>query len=309
MDDLPGGLCGLVNFGATCYLNSILQSFINNDHMLEYILNDKYSINNNFEDNILTLEINKLLKGSWNDNCTIVPKSLVITLSNIDKNNLNEQNDPDEYYEKIIDRLYEETKFKIDIDTDNLDNIYEKEWLLYFKKNISFVNNIFYGQYKSEILCNECNHSTLSYSPFISLKLELSSSNMLNCLKNHLSWEEDVHFTCEKCSCKNNVKKRLTLIRVPDIFVITLKRYNNVFDKNNQNIDISNSFNIDNNKLELFCIINHYGSCIYSGHYTAYVKHIKDNQWYHMNDNNISKIDINTIDTSDIYMLFYKKIK
>ena len=42
MDDLPGGLCGLVNFGATCYLNSVLQSFINNEHILNYILNERY---------------------------------------------------------------------------------------------------------------------------------------------------------------------------------------------------------------------------------------------------------------------------
>lgn len=303
-----GGLCGLVNFGATCYLNSILQSLIHNPHLLKIILNNKYSINNKFSDELLINEIEKLLKGSWSENCTIVPKSLILTLQNIDKNNLNEQNDPDEYYEKIVNRLYEETCFPVDIDINELDDIYNKEWLSYFKKNISFINETFYGQYKSEILCKECGHSHLSYNPFITLKLELTSDNILSCLKSHLSWEEDIVFTCDKCKCKDNAKKRLTLTKIPDILVITIKRYNNVIEKNNSNITISNSFNIDNNKLELFSIVNHFGPCVYAGHYTSYIKYMKDDLWYHMDDNNINQIDINSINSSNVYMLFYKKI-
>ena len=64
-----------------------------------------------------------------------------------------------------------------------------------------------------KILCKECGHSHLSYNPFITLKLELTSDNILSCLKSHLSWEEDIVFTCDKCKCKDNAKKRLTLTK------------------------------------------------------------------------------------------------
>ena len=37
-------------------------------------------------------------------------------------------------------------------------------------------------------------------------------------------------------------------------------------------------------------------------------KHLKNDKWYHINDNNIEEINIDTIDKSNVYMLFYKKI-
>ena len=45
-----------------------------------------------------------------------------------------------------------------------------------------------------KFLCKECGQSHLSYNPFITLKLELTSDNILSCLKSHLSWEEDIVF-------------------------------------------------------------------------------------------------------------------
>ena len=309
IEKLNGGLCGLVNFGATCYLNSVLQSFINNKSLLENILNNNFEKNEKFiEKDSLIDEIYKLLKGSWNENCVIVPKSLLITLSQIDDNELNNQNDPDEYYEKILSRLYEETCHKIDINVDEIEELYDKEWIKSFNKEFSFVNNNFYGLYKSEIECKSCGHKHISFNPFISLKLELVCDNILSCLKSHLSWEDNITFTCDKCKYKDNARKRLTLIKVPDTFVMTIKRYNNFIKKNDKKINYSTSFTIDNNKYELYCIINHEGQNTFCGHYTAYIKYIKDDEWYHINDNHISKVDISNINSSDIYMLFYKKI-
>ena len=298
---MDGGLCGLVNFGSTCYLNSILQTLFNNNYILDNILiNSNYCINNTYTENILIKVLEQLLKDIWKSNCILGPKPIVITLSRIEKNDINEQNDPDEFYEKIINRLYEETCE--DLQTG------EEIWDDSFKKKNSFVNLNFYGLYKSEILCNNCSNNSISYNPFITLKLEIVNDNMINCLKSHLSWETDIIYTCEKCKCVNNAKKRFTIIKTPNVFVVTFKRYNNFNEKNNNSIEYPLLFEIDEIKLELYSIVNHFGPNIYCGHYTSFTKYVNDANWYHIDDDSIELIDINNIDKSNVYMLFYKKI-
>lgn len=299
---MEGGLCGLANFGATCYLNSILQSLFNNEYMLDNVLTaNNYNINDTYNENILINILEQLLKDIWKQKCVLGPKPFVITLSQIEKYSINEQNDPDEYYEKIITRLYEETCETLKTGEELWDNS--------FKNKHSFVNINFYGLYKSEIHCNNCNHNSITYNPFITLKLELVNNNMINCLKSHLSWENDIVYTCEKCKCENNSKKRFTIIKTPNVFVVTLKRYNNFNEKNDTEIDYPLLFEIDGIKLELYCIVNHFGTNVFCGHYTSYVKYINDNNWYHIDDDSIEMIDIDNIDKTDVYMLFYKKIK
>ena len=61
-------------------------------------------------------------------------------------------------------------------------------------------------------------------------------------------------------------------------------------------------------QLELYAMIAHMGNHVYCGHYTSYIKNMKNSDWYHIDDNDIKKVEIDSIDKSDIYMLFYKKI-
>lgn len=298
---MEGGLCGLVNFGATCYLNSILQALFNNNYILDNILiNTNYNINDTYSDNILIKILEQLLKDIWRAKCVLGPKPIVYTLSNIEKMDINEQNDPDEFYEKIITRLYEETCEEIKTEEEIWDNS--------FKKKNSFVNLNFFGLYKSEIFCNNCSNNSISYTPFISLKLEVINNSMINCLKSHLSWEKDITYTCEKCKCENNAKKRFTIVKTPNVFVVTFKRYNNFNEKNDTVINYPMVFEIDGIKLELYSIVNHFGPNIYCGHYTSFTKYLNDDKWYHIDDESIESIDIDTIDKSNVYMLFYKKI-
>lgn len=299
------GLSGLINISNTCYLNSILQTLFNNKYIIEYFLNNKCVINNKFKNNLIH-ELEKLVKNIWKENSTILPKSFIELLGNIVKEDLNEQNDPDEYYEKIITQFYEETC----IINDNIDNsnISNKEWNKYFNNKFSYINDIYYGQYKSETVCNICQNEIFIYEPFITIKLELIDNHLLNCLKKHLSWENDIDFICEKCKKSCKTKKRFTLIKLPKIMIFTLKRYNNLMQKNSNHIIFPFLFEIDNNKYELTSIINHYGFCLEMGHYISYCKNNIDNKWYKFDDKSIDEIDINTINTNNIYMLIYNLI-
>ncbi|XP_019434070.1 PREDICTED: ubiquitin carboxyl-terminal hydrolase 5-like [Lupinus angustifolius] len=59
---------------------------------------------------------------------------------------------------------------------------------------------------------------------------------------------------------------------------------------------------------EWYAITNHYGS-MGSGHYTAHIKLLDENKWYHFDDNHISSISGDEVNTVATYVLFYWRVK
>ncbi|KAJ3234303.1 CSN-associated deubiquitinating enzyme Ubp12 [Chytriomyces hyalinus] len=55
---------------------------------------------------------------------------------------------------------------------------------------------------------------------------------------------------------------------------------------------------------DLYAVSNHFGG-LNGGHYTAFVKSVTQNEWFHMDDSCISRIDEDEIMTSAAYILFY----
>ena len=114
---------------------------------------------------------------------------------------------------------------------------------------------------------------------------------------------------------KESASKRILFFSLPDILIITLKRFSNENKKNDkiikfplENLDMSKyvlGYDKNNYKYDLFGICNHIGG-VHGGHYTAFVKNA-NNFWYHFNDTNVSKININDLQTSNAYCFFYRK--
>tara|TARA_B100001094_G_C18164932_1_gene791470 strand:- start:860 stop:1822 length:963 start_codon:yes stop_codon:yes gene_type:complete len=316
LDKFDGqGLCGLCNFGNTCYLNSILQTLNSSNIFLNKLLNENID-----KDNSLSIEMKKLVEGIWNENCIIVPKSFVKKLENIFKTPINYQHDVDEFLEKILNKMTEELSyFELNMTIEGeirneKEKIYYnslKSWEKSFKKEYSFITELFYGQYYSEIVCLNCGYKVGSYDPFMILELELKYDSILECIKNHTSFEEDIEdYKCEKCGEKN-IKKRLNIIKLPKVLLITLKRYNNNSIKLYDNININNNLKLKNYINETYnynlkSIIIHEGNCL-GGHYYTYSKNIKTNRWYNFNDDKVCEIDdIEKINKKNIYCLLYE---
>ena len=121
----------------------------------------------------------------------------------------------------------------------------------------------------------------------------------------------------EKSKEKEDAKKRIMFWSLPDILVITLKRFNNNARKDQRLIDFEISdfdlsefvvgYDKETYVYDLYGICNHSGGTL-GGHYTSYVRN-NNGKWYHFNDTQVSKVSKELIKTPKAYCLFYCKKK
>jgi hypothetical protein len=62
-----------------------------------------------------------------------------------------------------------------------------------------------------------------------------------------------------------------------------------------------------NAEYELYGVIVHYGTTIFSGHYVAFIK--IDSQWLLFDDNQVTTVPASTVLKQNAYILFYQKVQ
>lgn len=312
---------GLINIGNSCYLNATLQSLANLYPLAKLFLTEEFrnDIKNN---NYFILEFYNFLKILWsNEICLIKPVKLKSYLSNYDKkfNNSNQQ-DAHETLIILLDMLHKGLSYHASINfngtaKNSLDKLMInsiKNWKNEYEKEYSKIIELFHGQFITKLLCLNCHNITYIFESFISLCLPIESTNtnIDELLDNFFKVENINDYQCEKCKNKN-VQKKISLWRLPQIFIITFKRFNNHLIKYNQVIN----FSLDNINLNKYLsgyeknvnytpvsLINHIGS-LNSGHYYAFCK--KGNEWYNCDDSNTIKL--NDVSLNHVYIIFLIK--
>ncbi|KAH7413007.1 hypothetical protein BKA64DRAFT_567146 [Cadophora sp. MPI-SDFR-AT-0126] len=126
---------------------------------------------------------------------------------------------------------------------------------------------------------------------------------------------------CPRCKEHKRASKKFELWKTPDILIMHLKRFSSSGWRRDK-LDVLVDFPLDGLDLssrvietedgkqelyDLFAVDDHWGG-LGGGHYTAFAKNYKDNEWYEYNDGSVAKQkDLSRIVSSSAYLLFYRR--
>ena len=157
--------------------------------------------------------------------------------------------------------------------------------------------------------------------PFFNLNVPIAPEKTLEkCISLYTATEKldgDNKILNDKTNEKEEAEKNIRFWSLPEVLVVTIKRFDNNGRKNQQMVDfpLENldmrehivGYDKDSYIYDLYGICNHSGGTA-GGHYTAYVKNAND-KWYHFNDTNCNEIDLGSLKTPYAYCFFYRKQK
>ncbi|CAF3345049.1 unnamed protein product [Rotaria sp. Silwood1] len=293
------GLCGLINIGNTCFMNSAIQCLSNIPQLTEWAKKQQLS---NHEATV-TQAYTSLIKSIWSgENASFTPYDI--------KNRVSQhapifsdyaQKDSHEFMNSLLNALHSEF----------IENDLSKE-------QSSIVTNLFAITTQSRVTCLHCDMSDsleeITYC--LPLSLENESTVTLQTLLNDFLKEEqlDGQYYCSNCQDFQSAKQKTSLCQpLPPVIIVQLKRF--TYDETNNKLNTLVEYPIDNwnvdgsdNALyDLVAVSMHVGH-LQGGHYTTFACLNGLGPWYHFNDSNIEPIhDTDCLVNRNAYVLLYLK--
>ena len=324
---------GIHNMGNTCYINTVIQCLSYCNSFLTFVLDAKYQEHlKNKDDNIIDI-LASLYKDLWVNEQTVIPRDFLKGLYSKMNGMINifEQNDINEFIAIFIDKLNDEIckPFQPKLgpyNSSSYDNQRKKmdySWYLSNKKDYSPLKDMFYGQMISQIVCGNCGKIHHNYEVFMNIMVPvLPETTLIDCIANLLNEDSvnnheddnDNTWKCDSCNECAKSKKTIKLWRLPDILIISLKRFSSDLKKINNHIIIPDvldmkPFAISPHKLEyqLKSVALHAGA-FHSGHYIAACKNKE--KWFLIDDESVNQIKPECVGDliKNGYMFFYERI-
>lgn len=328
---------GLVNFGNTCYCNSVLQALYFCRPFREKVL--AYKSQPRKKENLLTClaDLFHSIATQKKKVGVIPPKKFITRLRK--ENELFDnymQQDAHEFLNYLLntiaDILQEERKQEKQngrlpngsIDGEGSGGAPDPTW----------VHEIFQGTLTNETRCLTCETISSKDEDFLDLSVDVEqNTSITHCLRGFSNTEtlcSEHKYYCEECRSKQEAHKRMKVKKLPMILALHLKRfkymdqlhrytklsYRVVFPLELRLFNTSGDATNPDRMYDLVAVVVHCGSGPNRGHYIAIVK--SHDFWLLFDDDIVEKIDAQAIEefyglTSDIsknsesgYILFYQ---
>ena len=340
------GLCGLINNGNTCFMNSILQCLFHTLKLTDYILTGDYKNDldkkNNIEFYVLHSYVT-LINNVWDENQLIKPRTFLENIAKIHRKYFSlQQQDSHECLLYILELLHKPISYEIEVEIkgeikNHADILMKKSlenWAKFYETNYSYIIELFNGSLVNNINCINCKYKDEIFEPYNNLILNIpedstSTISLEECLNLYFNERNEIVDTwkCEKCN-NNGCSKSIDLWALPVYIIINLKRFKTIeensmktrvkntnlitFPLNELNLTkyLSKEKNDTNNYIYDCYAINYHSGDLNNGHYWSACKNI-DNSWFKFNDGNVEKYNETYINsqliTNDAYILFYER--
>lgn len=213
---------------------------------------------------------------------------------------------------------------------------------LEYQSEYSRILKIFGGQFLERLNCEGCNEINHKYVSFLTSELALpkDSGEKEKYEKDEISIEKLLEhqcslekldaencWTCDKCKIKNEPFRRMSYWQLPQILILSLKRFsyeqvgNDFYSKKINTIITYDPFNfldmdpylsnsLSETKFVLYAIICHRGT-LDGGHYYAFCRNLNSEKpvWFKYNDDEVSVVKhLDQLITKDAYILFYQRL-
>ncbi|XP_009326149.1 PREDICTED: ubiquitin carboxyl-terminal hydrolase 12 [Pygoscelis adeliae] len=327
---------GLVNFGNTCYCNSVLQALYFCRPFRDKVL--AYKSQPRKKENLLTClaDLFHSIATQKKKVGVIPPKKFITRLRK--ENELFDnymQQDAHEFLNYLLntiaDILQEERKQEKQngrLPNGNIDNENNSP------PDPTWVHEIFQGTLTNETRCLTCETISSKDEDFLDLSVDVEqNTSITHCLRGFSNTEtlcSEYKYYCEECRSKQEAHKRMKVKKLPMILALHLKRfkymdqlhrytklsYRVVFPLELRLFNTSGDATNPDRMYDLVAVVVHCGSGPNRGHYIAIVK--SHDFWLLFDDDIVEKIDAQAIEefyglTSDIsknsesgYILFYQ---
>lgn len=242
---------GLINFGVTCYMNSILQALSATTPLTALFLQDdfKRSKQANWKGSkgVLPELYSNLMRSLWKgDVSSIKPTTFKNFCGRLNASWTGAaQQDAKEFFDFLVETLHQ------DLNTNWNKSILreltpaqeaareqmpkflasKREWSRYLHREYSSVSELFGGQTMSHLRCLTCGFVSTTWEFFTSISVEIppsGSATLAQCLSQFCR-EEKISgaeaWRCPRCKEFRDATKRITITRAPTYLVIHFKRF------------------------------------------------------------------------------------
>lgn len=186
------GLMGLQNLGNTCFMNSAIQCLVHIPELVDLFLGDFCKEINS--DNPLgrkgelALAFGDLLRKLWAPGAgSLDPRVFKEKIDNFAPQFSGySQHDSQEFLSFLLDGLHEDlnrVKCKLaptakDTESCPDEEVAGEHWKNHLAQHDSIIVDLFYGQYRSTVVCSVCKRASVTFDPVVYLGLPLPSTTM-----------------------------------------------------------------------------------------------------------------------------------